>query len=138
MQSDHIRSFQRACRAFVRRTDGTATVEAVLWLPMFLILLGMFVDVITIFSGQGRIMTLIQETNRALSVGRFADADVAEGFLTRELAQISLNANSTVTVSGGRIVTTVNAPLTDLDAVGVVGAFQGSVMTLRAAQLVEY
>lgn len=109
-----------------------------MWLPVFMLLLGLFVDVVTIFYSQGRIMTLISETNRALSVGRLADAETAESFLKTEVQAISVNSSVSVTVAAGRISTNVRAPLTDLDVIGLVSVFRGASMTLHAEQLMEY
>ncbi|MCX8510085.1 MAG: pilus assembly protein [Rhodobacteraceae bacterium] len=132
----------RGCRAglarFARASDGAATIEAVLWLPVFMMLLALFADLATIFTNQSRILRLMQDTNRAVAVGRLDGAEAAQTFLMQQLLPLSPKATVETRIAAGRVATIVRVPVTDLDAVGVAGIFRSSVLTLRSDQLVEY
>lgn len=58
-------------KRFRRDERGSATIEAVLWLPMFVIFFVMIADVSLVFFRQTEVMRVVQDGNRALSVGRF-------------------------------------------------------------------
>ena len=50
-----------AWKAFRRETDGNATIEAVLWLPLFVVFLVMIADVSFVFHRQSQIMNIVQD-----------------------------------------------------------------------------
>ncbi len=56
-------------RRLAVRDDGTATVEAVLWLPVFLLFFCLVADAALVFYNKNQIHRLVQDTNRRLSVG---------------------------------------------------------------------
>ena len=128
----------RKIAARMAGTDGAATIEAVLWLPFFMLLLALFADLSMIFTNQNRIQRMVQDANRALAVGRFDGAEAEQAFLQDQLAPLSPKAKVETQINAGRVTTIVQVPVTDLDVIGVAGAFRGSTLTIRSDQLVEY
>ncbi len=128
----------RKIAARMAGTDGAATIEAVLWLPFFMLLLALFADLSMIFTNQNRIQRMVQDANRALAVGRFDSAEAEQAFLQDQLAPLSPKAKVETQINAGRVTTIVQVPVTDLDVIGVAGAFRGSTLTIRSDQLVEY
>ena len=128
----------RKIAARMAGNDGAATIEAVLWLPFFMLLLALFADLSMIFTNQNRIQRMVQDANRALAVGRFDGAEAEQAFLQDQLAALSPKAKVETQINAGRVTTIVQVPVTDLDVIGVAGAFRGSILTIRSDQLVEY
>lgn len=125
-------------RSFTRATDGAATIEAVLWLPMFVMIVALLADVSMMFYGQSRLLRVAQDANRNLSVDRLTTEAEAESFVIAQLAQVSPNTQAKTAISDtGLITTTVSVPLNDLELFGVAKIFSGARMTVRAQHLDE-
>ena len=106
---------------FLRREDGTATVEAVLWLPIFLAVFGLMVDSAMIFHGQSRVLRVVQDANRHLSIGRLeTDADVVT-YINAQLAIHGITPAQTTAVSDattGLVSTLVVIDASELQMLG--------------------
>ncbi|MCA0271567.1 MAG: pilus assembly protein [Proteobacteria bacterium] len=124
-------------RRFARKEDGAATVEAVLWLPFFLMLFGLLADVSMIFYNQSRLLRIVQDANRNMSVGRLVDSEATIEFVEAQGLSVSPNITSTSSVTAGLITTTATVPIEDLDLFGVAGVFRNVNMTVRAEHLME-
>lgn len=124
-------------RRFVRNEDGAATVEAVVWLPFFFALFGLLTDVSMVFYNQSRLLRIVQDANRNMSVGRLTDIQATEDFIKAASANVSSHVSATTSVTAGLITTTVTVPLSDLDLFGVGGVFRNVNMTVRAEHLME-
>ena len=131
------KSFQRILHCFVRKEDGSATIEAVLWLPFFLMLFGLLADVSMIFYNQSRLLRIVQDANRNMSVGRLVDSEATIEFVEAQGHAVSPNITSTSSVTAGLITTTATVPMEDLDLFGVAGVFRNVNMTVRAEHLME-
>lgn len=74
--------FERVWRAqalrFLRAEQGASTIEFVIWVPVFALLLGLVADAALIYGGQARILRVVQDGNRAMSIGRVTDTNTLE------------------------------------------------------------
>lgn len=131
------RSRLRALRRFVRKEDGAATIEAVIWLPFFLALFGLLADVSMIFYNQSRLLRIVQDANRNMVVQRLEDEAATAAFVVSQGQAISPNVSATTSVDAGVITTTATVPMADLDLFGVAGVFRNVDMTVRAQHLTE-
>ena len=67
----------RFARRFIRHDNGGVTIEAVLWMPVFVALLCLVADASLIFGRQAEVLRVVQDANRAMSVGKFGtDGDI--------------------------------------------------------------
>ena len=80
--------FERVWRAqalrFLRAEQGASTIEFVIWVPVFALLLGLVADAALIYGGQARILRVVQDGNRAMSIGRVTDTNTLESQLDLE------------------------------------------------------
>jgi Flp pilus assembly protein TadG len=127
-----------AFRRFAKNEDGSATIEAVLWLPMFFAFFALLVDVSLIFHGQSQVLRITQDANRSLSLGRIDSATDTELFIESRLADYTPNAQAVTTVDNGLITTSVAVPISDLEILGLFGALSNATLTIWAEHLVEY
>lgn len=123
---------------FLRKEDGAATIEAVLWLPFFLLLFAALADISMIFFGQTRVMRIAQDANRNMSIGRFDTTDETEQFVIDNLGGFAPNATVETTVVAGLISTSVSVPLVDLEIFGVAEVFSDASLTVQTNHLMEY
>ena len=133
--------FERVWRAqalrFLRAEQGAATIEFVIWVPVFALLLGLVADAALIYGGQARILRVVQDGNRAMSIGRVTDTNTLESQIATQLRPLSPRAVVSTTVAGGVINSSVTVPLSDLTATGLVAAFDGLTMTVSAQHMAE-
>lgn len=111
---------KRRSRRFMRREDGGTTIEAVLWVPVFVLILSLITDASFVFYGRAQALRIVQDGNRAFSVGRIVSTSETEDFIEERLADIAPNATATTTVDAGIITSVVVIPAADLMAIGTV------------------
>ena len=133
-----VQRVRRSLLSFGRLQDGAATIEAVLWTPVFLILFGMVTDTSTVFGRQAEILRIIQDSNRSLAVGAFQSVQQAEDYVTKKVAVFSGNATVDVTMIDGNIISTsVSVPAADLTSTGLFDAINTLTITVGASQMSE-
>jgi Flp pilus assembly protein TadG len=121
----------------IRNESGGATVEAVLWMPFFVFLFSLVVDASLVFGGQAEILRIVQDTNRGLSLGRYADIAAAKIHIETEIAELSPGAAVTVAVADGIITSFVVIPARDLTATGIFDGFADVNILVKAQHLSE-
>lgn len=125
---------------FVRFKDdqrGTATVESLLWMPLFFYLFILITDVSFIFFGKAQALRIIQDGNRAFSVGDYQTMPEAETEIQTSLRTIAPTATATSTLVGGAIIQTVGElPMNELMAVGSI-PFAGENISITAQHFIE-
>lgn len=132
-----LRPTRAAFRRF-RREDGAVTVDAVLWIPFFVICLTMVADAALIFYGQARALQVAQDANRAYSVGTLASSDDTETYIEGTLSRISPNASAQTVSNDGILTTVVSIPASDLAAVGFFTSLTTFEMQVVAQMVQEF
>jgi Flp pilus assembly protein TadG len=125
-------------KRFRRDERGSATIEAVLWLPLFVIFFVMIADVSLVFFRQTEVLRVVQDGNRALSVGRLAGAAEVEQFVKDRIAPMTTRAQVTTTVDSGVIDTRALVPVEDLVAVGMFNFLNGYDIAVQSSHYVEW
>lgn len=131
------RRLRQWMQRFGRSEDGTATLEAVLWTPIYLILFGLVTDSSIVFGRQAEILRVIQDSNRSLAVGAFQTVQQAEDYITGRVQVFSTNTTVDVAIDRGIISTSVTVPAADLTSTGLFGAFDSLIITVGASQMSE-
>lgn len=128
----------RRAQTFLTREDGSSTIEAVLWLPVFMVFFCLIADASFLFFGQNKAYRIIQNANRVLSVGQLANTDALESYVLSELQDYAPNASVTAEIDTGRVTTEVVIPGRDLVATGLFTAFIDLNIIARASHYIEY
>ena len=131
------RTLFRRARKFPDNDEGTATIEAILWLPLFMVVFTMVADVALIFAGQAQMRRVVQDANRAYSLDRFDSTTDLENAIIASLSNMSANATASAVESGGIITTVASIPANDLDAVGFMAALVNATVTISSQHLIE-
>lgn len=125
---------------FLRRDDGTATVEAVLWFPIFIAVFGLMVDAAMIFHGQSKVLRVVQDANRNLSIGRLdTDAEVV-AYINAELALVGVTPSRTEAQSdmtAGTVSTLVVVPASEFGLLGYFKVLNGLEVPVSAQHMRE-
>lgn len=128
---------RNSIRRFLCRSDGTATVETVLWFPLFIAVFGLMLDVAMIFHGQAKVLRVAQEGNREYSIGRLTTPADAETFIEAQLAQLNIQATATTTETAGVAHTIVTVPASELQVLGYFSVFAGLQLYISADHMIE-
>lgn len=124
---------RKSRRRFSRREDGSPSVETVLWLPFFMVVFGFIVDASMIFFGQAKMLRVVQDANRYLSVGRLEDPAATAAYVQTTLADIGVP----VTVTSGEgdpgvITTYATTTVNQLEILGTFSFLAGRDLTIVA------
>lgn len=125
-------------RQWGRDESGSATVEAVLWFPAFMVFLFLVIDVSYVFYGESRVMRAIQDGNRAFSVGRLTSTTATESFVNSAISDLTTQATIHTSLTSGIITTTAAVPIGDLTMTGWFTVFSGFNINLRSEHFLEY
>ena len=126
-------------RRFTRNEEGSASVEVILWMPIMALVLAVIMNISLVFFGESQMLRVVQDANRAFSLGRFADMDETEQYVINQLAYLGATLSVNSTFAGGFITTSLTAPATDLMPLNFMqSAFNGVNVTVSAQQIVEF
>lgn len=129
---------RRSLTGFLRRNDGTATVEAVLWLPIFMIVFGLMIDASMIYHGQSKVLRVLQDANRNMSIGRFDSDTEIEAYINSELARFGVTPTSTDAITDGNVVLTfVTVPAAHLQALGYFSSLVNLQISVSSAHILD-
>ena len=121
----------------VQKEDGSATIEAVLWMPIFVFVLALAADAAMIYGAQAQALRIVQDANRSMSIGRLRSTEETQSFIMSHLSEISPNAQVTTTVQMGVITTRVMMPASDLSVTRMIPAFADVNVGIRAQHVAE-
>ncbi|MEH6648285.1 TadE/TadG family type IV pilus assembly protein [Sulfitobacter sp.] len=124
---------------FFTNEEGSATIETVIWLPIFTILLTMIINLSMVFFSESQILRVVQDGNRAFSLGRLDDAAAVEAYIGEKLAYLGADVLIQSTIAGGEISTVLTTPATNLMPFNMMfSAFDGINIGVRAQHLIEF
>lgn len=127
--------FRRLCD-LARKDEGSATVEAILWLPIFFLIIGLATDVTMIFHANSRALRVVEDVNRAISVGRITSLTEAQADIVKMLPNYA-HVTAVVKVSNGVITSKVTIPVSSVVVIGAVKSLIGQSIYVTTSQYVE-
>jgi len=126
-------------RAFYRDEDGSFAIEAVIWTPIFVIILALMINLSTVFFNESQVLRVVQDANRAYSLGRLETEQETEDYITAQLAYMSSAFTVETTKNGGMITTSVSVPAMELMPMNLMtSAYDTLVLNVSGQQLIEY
>lgn len=131
-------SIRKQLARFRKEDQGTATVEAVLWLPIFVFIFGLMVDASMIFHNQTKVLRVVQDANRHYSIGRF-DAAETETYIKDTLGGLKITPKTVKTTksTNGVAHTRVVVSAAQLQMLGYFSALEGLEIQVLAQHLLE-
>ena len=92
-----------------------------------------------VFFTESQILRVVQDGNRAFSLGRLDDAADVEAYIAAKLAYLQATLSIETTISGGEVNTSLSTPAKDLMPFNfMTSAFNGINIGVHAQQLIEY
>lgn len=133
-----------ALRRFCRCEDGSYTLEAVIWMPIFAILLAIIMNLSMMFFHESQMMRISQDAVRSFSLGRITEVE-AEQYIIDRLAYIGANemeidirliGDPTTPIAAEALVSVVAAELMPFDLMSF--PFQTINVGVVTQYLIEY
>jgi Flp pilus assembly protein TadG len=126
---------------FLREADGAITVEAVLWVPVYLVFFALITDVSLMFHGYSKALRVAQDTNRQASTGYYVEETDLEAITLANLQSFAPNATVKTTLdelaASPHVITNISVPSSDLLAVGLIGVFAEINIQVSSVHLLE-
>ena len=126
-----------AVRDRLRSEAGSVSAEAVIWLPLFCLIIAMVADTSLVFLRQAEAIRVVQDANRELAIGLLTDEASTEAYIHAGLVNISPHATVTTTIINGIIQTRVQMPASDLTATHFFMPLEGISVDFSAEFLSE-
>lgn len=126
-------------RRFLRCEDGSSTLEALIWMPIIVYLLVMIADFSFVFFEKAQALRVIQDSNRALSVGHVKTTSEVEELIRTGMSHVTenVNVNTTVDLNTGIIKSVLTLSAADLTAVGSIPALERLDIVVAAQHFLE-
>lgn len=120
--------------------DGTATVETAIWLPVLFMVFILIVNASFVFYKQSLMMRVVQDANRAFSVGRLASKEATQNYIVSRLANLSSRSSASTQVDEftGVITSTASMPVTDMIFTGGFNLFDQFSVKASSQHFMEY
>ena len=120
---------------FSQCQSGALTVEAVLWVPVYLFLFIFIADVSLIFHGQAKATRIAYDGNRMASVGSFETATETSDAVLGRIQIFSPSATVNTFFGSDAVTTTVVMPAGDLAAIGLISRIVDLDVTVQSVHM---
>lgn len=117
--------------------EGGITIEAVLWLPLFLGFMAFITDVALILHAQAKVQRIAQDGNRGLSTGLYQSPAEAQAAVEAGLVNIASSATVLTEETDGVIRTLVRMNSSDLVAVGLISRINDVDLSFATFHIIE-
>ncbi len=136
MKTARWRKISRNAKRFGQDENGAISVEFVLWMPVFFLVLMLITDTTLVFSAEARLWSITRDAARQMSIYQI-DEDTVAAYVAENA--IGLNGDLTVTASdtGPDIWVQVSMPIADVALFGVFSALSDPIITARVTQRTE-
>lgn len=125
--------------SYLRSEDGSYTVESVIWLPMYLFITVLIINVSMVFFTESQLLRVVQDGNRSFSVGRVTTLSAVEQYITERLAYLEANPVVSSQLVDGIIYTDLQIPVTALMPFTLLDKyFETTTIVVSAQQIVEF
>ncbi|NNU79122.1 pilus assembly protein [Halovulum dunhuangense] len=140
-----MNALHRRASGFLRRDEngGTNTIEFVLWLPIFIFVVCLVVDVCFLFLSQAIMFDVASDTARRAALGLFNGIDeaarnaAAEDFAADAATFLGVRPAVDASVDTNPVSIVITHDPSAIDLTGVFGFISGTEMTASVTQLRE-
>ncbi len=123
---------------FLKDERGSATIETVIWIPVFVWILALIVNVSMVVFEKNQAYRIVQNANRSLSTGYMQSEIEVEDHIRSQLLQIAPEATVETTIQNGVVTSKVAYQITDLLLPHVVQDFANIWVNISSKHFLEY
>ncbi len=109
-----MESMRKRLNHFWNCDSGSFTIESVIWMPIFFILMALTMNLSMMFFSEAQILRVVQQVSRAHSLGLYKTDLEAENDLVERLSYFGAKFDVAATKTFNRATATVQVSATDL------------------------
>lgn len=129
----------RFLRSFFRSESGSYTIESVIWLPIYVFILAIMMNVSMVFFNESQLLRVVQDGNRSFAVGRITTLVAVEQYVTDRIAYLDVTPTVNSQLVDGIIYTNLSVVATELMPFTMLHKFfSGTNILVSAQQIVEF
>lgn len=128
--------FTRRMKGFRKDSDGSASIEFCLWMPVFMFLLMLTVDASILFMSQSNYWSISRDTARLVSRHAIT-AEQAKDYAESAAVSKYASPEAAVTINGQTVTVTLNSPAAELTVFNIfnfASAFEVEAATTQALE----
>ena len=123
-------------KKFLSDESGSATVELVIWMPVFVLILGLVLDASMAMMAHARMWDVARDTTRQVSIGAM-DATQAVTYATSEAKVRDATPIVTADDLGGEVWVDISLPIADVTVFGVLKFLASDRITAKVTMMQE-
>ena len=123
-------------RRFRNADSGAVTVEFVIWVPVFILILAITVDATILFKTQANMWTVARDVGRQMSTGLYNNTQ-ALTYANSQLESWGIPGTANVAQTNDNVTVTVSVPVTSVVPFNIVGAFTAGNISATIVQKKE-
>ena len=114
-------------RRFLNDENGTASVEAVIWFPIYMLVIGLVFDSTMLLIGKTEMWSIANDTSRMVALGRMDEA-TAENYVENIVGK-DLGLSADVSTTGDVVTTTITRDFRSVPSIGVITSLSAELET---------
>lgn len=130
--STHNVSLKSSLSRFFKQEDGTISVEGVLWVPFYMVLFALIVDVSNMMHSRSVSMRILQDANRHAVTGYLVEQAEVASQITAQMQTVSDAPDVQVVWNDDDIVSVVSYPAKDAQIIGIISMFSDLELTVHS------
>tara|TARA_R110002049_G_scaffold9146_3_gene47369 strand:+ start:834 stop:1460 length:627 start_codon:yes stop_codon:yes gene_type:complete len=103
-------------------TRGAVSVEFVLWVPVFVLILAITVDATILFKTQANLWTVARDAGRQMSTGLYSNSQ-AEDYAAGQFASWGITGTATASQTNDTVTMQISVPVAAVTPFRIVNAF---------------
>jgi len=141
MTNSQVRStskLRRKVGLFRKDDEGSSTIEFVLWVPIFVLILSLVIDVCFLFLAQSRMFDVASDATRQLAIRRLDDAG-AQSYAIQNASfrGASATASAACPSGSGYCEVTIELDSAEVAVTGILNFISSDKLTATVRQLQE-
>ena len=113
-------------RDFISKEDGVTTVEAVIWFPIYILIIGIVFDTTMLLIGQTEMWSVAGDSSRAVALGRMDENEAVEWI--EDTVGADRGFTATVTTNGDLVTTEISRPFRSVPSLGIITSLSAALV----------
>jgi len=126
----------RSCITRFKDTRGAVTIEFVLWVPVFILILAITVDAAILFKTQANLWTVARDAGRQMSTGLYSNSQ-AEAYANSQFALWGITGTAVASQTNDNVTMVISVPVAAVTPFHVVNAFTDGTIVASVTQRKE-
>ena len=118
--------------------EGSATIETLIWIPVFVWVLVMIINASLILFQKNQAFRIVQNANRILSTGYMQTPSETQTYIADRIANFAPEATVTTTIDNGVVTSSVAYQVTNLFMPHVIEQLANININISAQHFMEY